>query len=90
MNAIWKALTPNERRVARALAVATTPLHSEETATAVGIKRSSIGKALESLVSNADVIQESGRPRLTDPMFELWLQARGLTPTGGNDENDLA
>jgi hypothetical protein len=83
MNAIWRALTPNERRVARALAVASGRLHSEETAVAVGIKRSSIGRALESLVSNADVIDENGRPRLTDPMFELWLKQRGLTPNGG-------
>jgi enolase len=88
MNAIWRALTPNERRVARALAVATTPLHSEETASAVGIKRSSIGRALESLLGNADVIDENGTPRLTDPMFELWLQARGLTPTGGDDADE--
>ena len=88
MNAIWRALTPNERRVARALAVTTTPLYSEETASAVGIKRSSIGRALESLVSNADVISENGSPRLTDPMFELSLRARGLTPTGGDDEDD--
>jgi len=89
MNAIWRALTPNERRVARALAVAAGPLHSEETAASVGIKRSSIGKALESLVSNADVIDENGRPRLTDPMFELWLKQRGLTPTGGDDEDEF-
>jgi hypothetical protein len=65
--------------------VATTPLHSEETAAAVGIKRSSIGKALESLMANADVIQEAGRPRLTDPMFELWLQGRGLMPAAGEE-----
>jgi hypothetical protein len=89
MNAIWRALTPNERRVARALAVATTPLHSQQTASAVGIKRSSIGRALESLASNADVIDEHDSPRLTDPMFELWLRARGLTPTGGDDADDL-
>ncbi len=89
MRAIWKALTTNERRVARALAVATTPLHSEETAAAVGIKRSSIGKALESLVANADVIHEAARPRLTDPMFEQWLQTRGMTPTTGDDNEDL-
>jgi hypothetical protein len=86
MRATWRALTTNERRVARALAVATTPLHSEETAAAVGIKRSSIGKALESLVANADVIHARGaKPRLTDPMFELWLQSRGLTPAAGDD-----
>ncbi|MDQ6729005.1 MAG: AAA-like domain-containing protein [Actinomycetota bacterium] len=87
MRAIWRALPTNERRVARALAVTTTPLHSAETATAVGIKRASIGKALESLVANADVISEGGRPRLTDPMFERWLQTRGLTPTAGDDDS---
>ena len=85
MRAIWRALTTNERRVARAMAVVATPLHSEETAQAVGIKRSSIGKALESLMANADVILEDGRPRLTDPVFELWLYKRGLTPLAGDD-----
>jgi uncharacterized protein len=88
MRAIWHALTTNERRVARALAVAIGPLHSEETAAAVGIKRSSIGRALESLVANADVIQEADKPRLTDPMFEWWLRARGLTPATGADDED--
>lgn len=88
MRAIWRALSTNERRVARALAAAPGPLHSEETAAAVGIKRSSIGKALESLVANADVIYERGKPRLTDPIFELWLRARGLTPAGGDDDED--
>ncbi|MGH2928150.1 MAG: hypothetical protein ACRDL8_08105 [Solirubrobacteraceae bacterium] len=86
MRAIWRTLTNNERRVARALGVTTTPLYSEETAAAVGIKRSSIGKALESLIANADVIHEGDRPRLTDPMFELWLRTRGLTPAAGDDD----
>lgn len=85
MRAIWRALTANERRVARALAVARTPLHSDETAAAVGIKRSSIGAALESLIAKADVIHIDGKPRLTDPLFELWLQSRGLTPAGVDD-----
>ncbi len=87
MRAIWHALTANERRVARALAVLTTPLHSQETAAAVGIKRSSIGKALDSLAANADVIDRDGQPRLTDPLFELWLRARGLTPPAGADDD---
>jgi uncharacterized protein len=87
MRAIWRALTTNERRVARALAVLTTPLYSEDTAAAVGIKRASIGKALESLIANADVIHEHDKPRLTDPMFELWLRTRGLTPAGGDDDD---
>ena len=89
MRAIWRALTANERRVARALAVLPTPLYSEETAAAVGIKRSSIGKALESLVANADVTYEAERARLTDPMFELWLQRRGLAPAAGDDQGEL-
>ncbi len=83
MQAIWRALSTNERRVARALAVAATPLYSHDTAAAVGIRRTSIGKALESLTGKADVIAVEGKPRLTDPMFELWLQTRGLTPASG-------
>lgn len=85
MRAIWRALSANERRVARAVAVVPTPLFSEETAAAVGIKRSSIGKALESLEAKADVIRSGAGARLTDPMFELWLQTRGLTPAGGDE-----
>src|SRR5581483_5716653 len=88
MRAIWRSLTANERRVSRALAVVSTPLYSEDTATAVGIKRSSIRKALESLLANADVIIDREKPRLTDPMFELWLRARGLTPAVGNEDED--
>jgi hypothetical protein len=88
MRAIWRALSVNERRVSRALAATTTPLHSDQTAAAVGILRSSIGFALESLVAKADVIEIEGGPRITDPMFELWLQRRGLTPTDGGDYAD--
>jgi uncharacterized protein len=88
MRAIWRALTVNERRIARALALTTAPLYSEETAAAVGIKRSSIARALDSLVDQADVIQDDEGPRLTDPMFELWLQRRGLTPDSGDDAAD--
>jgi hypothetical protein len=88
MQAIWRALTANERRVARALAAAPTPLYSEETAAAVGIKRSSIGRALESLIANADVVQIDGKPRLTDPTFEYWLQSRGLTLAGADKEDE--
>jgi hypothetical protein len=89
MRAIWRALTTNERRVIRAIAVASTPLFSEETASSVGIKRSSIGKALESLIAKADVIREGPTVRLTDPMLELWLQTRGLTPAKGDDAEGL-
>jgi hypothetical protein len=64
------------------------PLDSEEAAAAVGIKRSSIGRALESVIANADVIHDDDKPRLTDPMFEYWLQSRGLTPAGADEEDE--
>ncbi len=88
MRAIWRILTPNERRVARALAIVATPLYSAETSAAVGIKRTSIRRALDSLEANADVIKAADKPRLTDPLFEYWLQSRGLTPVGADDEDD--
>jgi len=34
------------------------------------------------------VIDEDGRPRITDPMFELWLRTRGLIPAGNEDEDE--
>jgi len=88
MRATWENLSPNERRVARAIAVTTTPLYSEATAAAVGIKRTSIRAAVDSLTAKADVIRADGeqRPQITDPMFELWLRGRGLTPEAGSDE----
>ena len=88
MRAIWRILTPNEHRVARALAIVPTPLYSGETSAAVGIKRTSIRRALDSLEANADVIAAADKPRLTDPLFEYWLQSRGLTPVGADDEDD--
>ena len=90
MRAIWSNLTANERRVVRALAVTSTPLYGAETAAAVGINRLSIRSALDSLLGKADVITtpDSDRPRITDPMFELWLQSRGLTPESGEDYTD--
>ena len=86
MHAIWRALSVNERRVMLALAVLGTPLHSEQTAAAVGIKRSSIGAAVESLLAKADLIRAGERPQITDPMFEHWLAGRGLAGTGEPDE----
>jgi uncharacterized protein len=90
MRAIWGNLTTNERRIVRAVAVTTTPLYSEETAAAVGIKRTSMRSAVDRLLGNADLIGGGGgeRPRLTDPMFEQWLEARGLTPESGDDAID--
>jgi hypothetical protein len=88
MHAIWRSLSPNERRIARALAVMKTPIYSEQTAAAVGISRASIGRAFESLRDNADVIEVDGIARLTDPLFEYWLHVRRLTPSTGGEKDD--
>jgi hypothetical protein len=87
MRAVWRALPANDRRVARALAVRPGPLHSRETAAAVGIKRSSISMALESLLDSAHAIRVDGKPRLTDPLFEYWLQQQGLAPASGEESD---
>ena len=63
-------------------------MYGEETAAAVGITRASVGRALESLLNNADAIRDGERLRLTDPMFEHWLKVRGLTPESGEDAAD--
>ena len=39
-------------------------------------------------MAKADAILEDRTPRLTDPLFELWLQSRGLTPAAGEDHDD--
>jgi uncharacterized protein len=78
MQAIWRALNVNERRVMLALAVLSTPLYSQQTAAAIGIKRSSIGAAVENLIAKADLIRVEDQLRITDPMFEYWLAQRGL------------
>lgn len=87
MRAIWRSLPLTERRVALALAVAPGPLYGEATAAAVGIKRTTVRHALAGLRDRADVIDDpGGQPRLTDPLFELWLQRRGLTPQAGDEQ----
>jgi hypothetical protein len=86
MRAIWSSLPVNERRMALAVAVSDAPLFSGQTAAAVGINRNTIGSALESLRDRADVIDDGGRPRLTDPMFELWLERRGIAPHAGEED----
>jgi uncharacterized protein len=83
MQATWRSLPLNERRVALALATVRSPLYSEETAAAVGIKRSTIRGALAGLRDRGDVVEgPTGELRLTDPIFELWLERRGLEGAG--------
>ena len=58
------------------------PLYGDQTASAVGIRRTSIARARGGAHHKGDVIVVDGQPRLTDPVFEHWLRDRGLTPAG--------
>ena len=82
MGAVRTRCPSTSSRVGPALAVVGAPLHGKEMDPKIKKKGSSIGKALTRLVDHADVIDDQGQPRLSDPMFELWLQRLGLTPCG--------
>ena len=77
MRAIWKALPLSERRASLALANLGSP-YVADNATSVGLNRNSAGAALEGLRDRADIVEIGGASRLTDPLFELWLQRRGV------------
>lgn len=88
MNAIWRTLTVNERRVLMALTVISTSLYSQATASAVGINRSSIAGTVETLLAKADLIRVGDQLRVTDPLFEHWLVRRGLNGIDESAERD--
>ncbi len=87
MRAIWKALPLNERRAALALATLGSPYAVDNAAT-VGLNRNSARGAVEGLHNRADVIHADGVQRLTDPMFELWLQRRGILPLEWEEQDE--
>ncbi len=75
--ATWRGWPVNERRVA--LALATTPggPYTAQAQAEVGIKKSSVRYALQSLTDRADVLEIDSAHALTDPLLELWLQRHG-------------
>lgn len=78
MRAIFKALTPNEKRVMLAIANLQGTPREAANASAVGIRPGSVPKAIEALRDRADLIDLGGLPMITDPLFELWLRQRGI------------
>jgi predicted protein tyrosine phosphatase len=90
LRAIFKALTPNEKRVMIALANLTGSPREAANARAVGLNPNSSAKTLEALRAAADVFDDPHTgPTITDPLFELWLRRRGLAglPTQTPDDD---
>lgn len=78
LEARWSELPTNEQRAAIGLAIAGGgTLYDEPVYTAVGLKRGSIRKALDTLEGRGDAIRTSRGPQLTDPLLEHWLADRG-------------
>ena len=73
----WEALPLNEQRLAQALASSAHSLYDERTYRPVGLKKGSIEKALAGLAGRGEAIKARGRVRLTDPLLEHWLRAKG-------------
>jgi hypothetical protein len=72
------ALPVNEQRLALALAAGNGSVYGESVYGPVGLKRGSIRTALDGLEGRGDVIRTRLGPQLTDPLFERWLEERGL------------
>lgn len=78
MRAIFKALTPNEKRVMLAIANLQGTPREAANASAVGIRPGSVPTTIDALRDRADLIDVNGLPTITDPLFELWLGRRGI------------
>jgi hypothetical protein len=82
LRAIFKALTPNEKRVMVAIANLDGSPREAANVAAVGIRRGSVSSTLEALRARGDIIETRDvhpSPVITDPLFELWLRERGAS-----------
>jgi hypothetical protein len=76
LHASFSALSVNEQRLATALARRPPSLRHQGTLQLVGLRKGSVGTALEGLRARADIREGDGVPRLTDPLLEHWLAER--------------
>lgn len=76
LDAVWRALAQNERRVAVALALGVAPM-SKEATTRTGVASASAAqRALERLVDKGIAERHGPRAELTDPLLAVHLAAR--------------
>ncbi len=88
----FESLSPNQRRVLRAVAATGTPF-ARATTDALGLERGSIGSSVESLVRAGHLERRPGANpptrgsyRLIDPLLTVWLRDRfGAAPPGHGD-----
>lgn len=75
LDAVWRGLAGNERRVAVALAAGLAPLGTRARRATGLASVSAAQRALEGLVAAGHAEREPG-PALVDPLFALWLRSR--------------
>lgn len=76
LDAVWRALAQNERRVAVAVALGVAPMSREAGARTGVASASAAQRALQRLVEKGVVERAGSDPRLTDPLLALHLAAR--------------
>lgn len=78
LQARYEALPTNEKKLISALAAGTGSAYEAEVLAQVGLKKGSVKKTLDNLIGRADVIRGRGMTEIADPLFEYWLQEKGL------------
>lgn len=76
LHAVYSGFSANEQRVALALALSPGKPGDADVRALVGIGRGSVHAAVQQLRDRGDAIDTDLGPRLTDPLFELWLRER--------------
>lgn len=74
LEAVWRSLAGNERRLAVALAAGLPPLGTEAQRATGMASRSAAQRALEGLLASSHAEREGKVVRLVDPLFAVWLR----------------
>jgi hypothetical protein len=78
LQARYEALPTNEKKLVSALAAGIGSVYAGDVLATVGLKKGSVRKTLDGLEGRADVLRVGGMPVIADPLFEYWLQEKGL------------
>jgi hypothetical protein len=78
LHARYEALPTNEKKLISALAVSKGSAYDGTVLARVGLKKGSVAKTLENLQGRAEILRVRGIPIIGDPLFEYWLEEKGL------------